>query len=203
MNVSYLGHSCFKIEYKGKSVIIDPYQNGKVPGLANIKERANLVLCSHGHDDHNAAQLIDVTGEEAPFDVTFFETYHDEAQGTKRGMNKVHIIKADAYKIVHMGDIGCGLTEQQIKLLEAADLLMLPVGGFYTIDAQQALEMVKQISPKTVIPMHYRRDKVGFDEIATVDAFLDGFDKDDILFTGSSYKLTDNKIVVMTPEYKD
>ena len=202
MNISYLGHSCFKIEYNGASVIIDPYQNGKVPGLANLDEKANLVLCSHGHDDHNAAQLISVTGV-SPFDVTFFETFHDEAQGTKRGMNKVHIIKIDGCKIVHMGDIGCELTNEQIDMLKDADLLMIPVGGFYTIDARQAIEMIKQISPKTVIPMHYRKDNIGFDEIATVDAFLDGFDKDDILFTNSEYNLADNKVVVMTPQHKE
>lgn len=201
MNVSYLGHSCFKIEHNGASVIIDPYQNGKVPGLANLSEEANLVLCSHGHDDHNAANLINELGD-YPFDVTFFETYHDEACGTKRGMNKVYIIKIDAFKIVHMGDIGCELTQEQISLVKDAELLMIPVGGFYTIDAIQAIDMVKQVKPKTVIPMHYRNGNIGFDEIATVDAFLDGFDKDDILFTDSSYKLADSKVVVMTPEYK-
>ena len=200
MKITYLGHACFKLELGEFSLITDPYQNGKIPGLGNLKEKADVVICSHSHDDHNAHNVIDVTNRETPFEITFFETYHDDAQGAKRGMNKVHIITADGLKIVHMGDIGCELTTEQINLLAGADLVMIPVGGFYTIDANQAFEMVKQILPKTVIPMHYRKDNVGFAEIATVDGFTHNFE--DVIFVDSEYVLNGDKVVVMTPKYK-
>lgn len=201
MKITYLGHACFKLEFGEFSLITDPYQNGKIPGLGNLNEKADVVLCSHSHDDHNAHNVIDVTNRATPFDVSFFDTYHDDVQGAKRGMNKVHIITAEGLKIVHMGDIGCELTTEQIKLLSGADLVMIPVGGFYTIDANQAFEMAEQIGAKTVIPMHYRKDNIGFAEIATVDAFTQKFEE--VTSVDSEYILNGDKVVVMTPKYKE
>lgn len=206
MTITYLGHSCFKLESGGFSIIIDPYKNGKVPGLGNLNETADAVLCSHDHDDHNGAELIKLTGRQnLPFGISVIKTYHDDAKGSKRGMNKIHIIEAEGYKIVHLGDLGCGITPEQEKLLANSDVLMIPVGGYYTIDSDEALSIVNELKPFMVIPMHYRDSNTGFDVIDTVENFLLGFDKSDIYFTGSEYTLNRNKsfsIVVMKPKYK-
>ncbi len=206
MKITYLGHSCFKLEYNGFTLVIDPYKNGKVPGLADLNESADVVLCSHDHDDHNAAQLISLTGrEDTPFDVSVIKTYHDDMRGRKRGINKIHSITAGGYRLVHMGDIGCGLTLSQKKALCNPDVLMVPIGGYYTVNAHQALQLVNDIKPNMVIPMHYRYDNVGFEEIDTAENFLSEFNKSDIYFTGSDYVLNGNKtffVAVMSPKYK-
>ncbi len=200
MIITYIGHSCFKLQHNGSSVIFDPYANGYVPGLKNIDEEADLVLCSHDHGDHNAKDVVKLTGKPCSFDVTSLETYHDHAQGTKRGMNRVHIVTIDDCKIVHMGDIGCPLTDEQISMLKDAHVLLIPVGGFFTIDANEAVKMVNQLTPKTVIPMHYRNGDIGFDRISTVDEFISNFDN--VCYADSEYILNDEKLVVMLPKNK-
>ncbi len=198
MYITYIGHSCFKLQHNGSSVIFDPYADGYVPGLKNIEEEADLVLCSHDHGDHNAKDVVKLTGKPHSFDVSFIETFHDHAQGTKRGMNRVHIVKTDGCKVVHMGDIGCPLTAEQIAVLKDADLVMIPVGGFYTINANEALDMLQQITPACVIPMHYRSEGVGFEQISTLDEFACGFE--DVYYADSDYTLGSASIAVLTPK---
>lgn len=174
MKVTWLGHSCFKVEKDGFSVILDPYQDGSVPGLKNVREQANLVLCSHEHGDHNGRECVTlVSGVENPFTVSQITTYHDDANGKLRGNNQITILDDGSERLVHLGDLGCALDEEQICKLQGADVLLVPVGGFYTIDARQAVEIVEQLQPKKVIPMHYRNDEssFGFDVIETVDVF--------------------------------
>ncbi|MDD4689377.1 MAG: MBL fold metallo-hydrolase [Eubacteriales bacterium] len=204
MKITYLGHSCFKVESGDCSIILDPYKNGKVPGLGNLNEKANIVLCSHGHDDHNAKELIKkIDYVSSPFQVDYITAYHDESKGQKRGETKVYSINAEGYTIVHMGDIGCMLDAKQIEKIYAPDVLMIPVGGVYTVDADEAFEIVKALNPKTVIPMHYRKENVGFEEIATSEEFLSKFNIKDITYTDSEYILNHDKsfVVVMPPKY--
>lgn len=175
MHITWLGHSCFKIEKDGFSVIIDPYKDGSVPGLKNIRENADLVICSHEHGDHNGRECVKVTEKpDCPFKITALSVFHDDAGGSLRGKSSITILEAGIERIAHFGDLGCALTAEQESLLENLDLALIPVGGFYTIDGKTAGEIVKKLHPRKVVPMHYRDvDKgYGYAEISTVDPFL-------------------------------
>ena len=155
MKITYLGHSCFKFEKDGFAMIIDPYQAGSVPGYAPLKENANQVLSTHKHGDHfglNEVKLA-VTRADTPFMVSFIETFHDDKKGALRGFNNVIIVDVDGLRLVHMGDIGCDLEDEDIEKIKGCDVLMIPVGGFYTIDAKQAKKMADQINPSITIGM--------------------------------------------------
>ena len=174
MKITWLGHSCFKVESKGETVILDPYSDGSVPGLAPVREKADLVLCSHEHGDHNARSCVTLTeGAADAISVTKLDTWHDEARGAKRGPNTIHILEDGEVRIAHLGDLGCELTENQKEVLKGLDALLIPVGGFYTIDAAQAAKLAKELSPRTVIPMHYHSEHFGFDVIGTVEEFTE------------------------------
>lgn len=179
MKITYLGHSCFKFEKDGFAMIIDPYKAGSVPGYAPLKESANQVLSSHKHGDHFGWDEVKlaVTRADTPFMVSFIETSHDDKKGELRGFNNVIIVDVDGLRLVHMGDIGCMLEDEDLKKIKGCDVLMIPVGGFYTIDAKQAKEYVDKLSPKITIPMHYRGKGFGYDEIGTVDKFTKLFDE--------------------------
>lgn len=179
MKITWIGHSCFKIESDGYEVITDPYEDGYVPGLKPLRECADMVLCSHEHGDHNARNLVEKReGRACPFTVEKIETWHDEVKGAKRGPNTIHILEAEGIRIAHLGDLGCDLEEEQLQKLQNLDVCMIPVGGYYTIDGRQAAELVRRIRPGKVIPMHYRDDRAGFgfDVISQVDAFTECMD---------------------------
>ncbi len=204
MKITWIGHSCFKIEKDGYSIITDPYEDGYVPGLKPLRESADMVLCSHEHGDHNARSLVrEIKGGACPFKVTAIETYHDEVRGAKRGPNKIHIIEDESTKIAHLGDLGCELEEDQLAMLEGLDVCMIPVGGHYTIDAQQAADLVNRIDPRITIPMHFRDDKAGFgfDVIAPVNEFAQLMDS--VCTENGSVidtdHLPDSKVVILTP----
>ena len=154
MKLTWLGHSCFKVEKGDFIVILDPYADGSVPGLASIRERANLVLCSHEHNDH------------------------DDVKGERRGENQITILGDGKTRLAHMGDLGCEPEPEQLEQLKGVDVLLLPVGGHYTIDAAQAADLVKKIEPRIVVPMHYRDDEegFGFDVLGKVEEFLEKMD---------------------------
>ena len=171
MKLTWIGHSCWKLESGTDTVILDPYADGSVPGLAPVREQADLVLCSHEHGDHNARETVTLTGKQPSFTIETLDTYHDEAKGAKRGPNTIHIVSDGKTKVVHLGDLGCALTDEQILALRGADVLLIPVGGFFTINADQAVSLVRMLCPKTVIPMHYRSKTFGYPVIGKVDAF--------------------------------
>lgn len=179
MKITYLGHSCFKFEKDNFAMIIDPYKAGSVPGYAPLREHANQVLSTHKHGDHFGWSEVKlaVTRADTPFMVSFIETFHDDKNGELRGFNNVIIVDVDGLKLVHMGDIGCMLDDEDLKKIKGCDVLMIPVGGFYTIDAKQAKEYVDKIAPKITIPMHYRGAGFGYDEIGTVDKFTKLFEE--------------------------
>ncbi len=173
MTITWLGHSCFKVESAGYSVVLDPYGDGSVPGLPPLSEKADRVLVSHGHGDHSAAEKIRICrGDGEPFAVTVIDTWHDDADGAERGPNKIHILEKGGMRVAHMGDLGCGLTDAQAEILYGLDAVMIPVGGFYTIDARQAQQVVESIRPRVVIPMHYRGEDFGFGVLSPLSAFL-------------------------------
>lgn len=172
MIITWLGHSCFKVESHGYSIILDPYADGYVQGLKPLRESADEVLCSHAHGDHNAVDVIDVKKKGAsPFTVTVLDTYHDDVQGAKRGPNQIHILDDGTFRVAHMGDLGCELTGEQKKALAGVDVMLIPVGGFFTIDAKQAKAIVDAVKPRVTVPMHYRSKTFGFDVLAELSDF--------------------------------
>lgn len=172
MRITWRGHSCFEVESEGYVIVLDPYEDGYVPGLKPLRLNASQVLCSHGHGDHNAVQVVTVTPQEhSPFTVTAVASCHDDQGGAQRGPNTIHILDNGSLRIAHLGDLGCVLNEEQEKALTGLDAVMIPVGGFYTIDARQAKEIVDRIRPRVVIPMHYRSEAFGFDVLGTLDDF--------------------------------
>ncbi len=174
MRITWLGHSCFKIEDGGPTIILDPYKDGSVAGYRDIREKADLVLCTHEHGDHSGRETVEITGNSAEnVKVTKIDTYHDHHHGKHRGRNTIYILETGGYRIAHLGDLGCHPSGDQMAMLKNLDLLLIPVGGHFTIDAREAADLVKELAPATAVPMHYRDDEKGFgyDVIGTVDEF--------------------------------
>lgn len=172
VKLTYHGHACFTLEYEGKKAVIDPYAWGMVPGQADLHLTANAVYCSHSHADHNFTQAVEIEESPSlPWTVTEFETAHDECGGAKRGMNTVRIFDCGGIRVAHLGDIGCFPDEELENVLDGIDCMLIPVGGYYTIGTQTAYQIIRSLKPRVAIPMHYRTDKTGFDEISHIDDF--------------------------------
>lgn len=173
IRLTWLGHSCFKVEKDGFQVLFDPYSDGAVPGYGPLRAEADLVLCSHGHKDHNAAELVTLRQGACgnPFEITKIQTYHDDTEGSQRGEDIIHILDSEGMRVVHFGDLGCELTEEQKRQIGSPDVILLPVGGYYTIDAGQAKAVADGVNPRVVIPMHYRKGEVGYPVLGTVEEF--------------------------------
>ncbi|OGN23397.1 MAG: hypothetical protein A2918_01665 [Candidatus Yanofskybacteria bacterium RIFCSPLOWO2_01_FULL_42_49] len=164
MIITWFGHSCFRIESKEISILTDPFS--KDIGLKPPRIKDDIVLVSHKHYDHNnvedappQAMVIDGPGEYEKRGVYIrgILSYHDKEQGKERGLNTIYIIKAEDIVVCHMGDFGQGAFENnQVDDIGDVDILMLPVGGTYTIDYKEAVEVVGKVEPKIVIPMHYK-----------------------------------------------
>ena len=164
MYITWLGHSCFRLESAGYGLVIDPYR--VVAGYPPLRVEANAVYISHHHFDHDCLEAVTLLpGGENPFTVETFSTFHDDCQGARRGDNTVHIFRAEGMTVVHLGDLGCALTAAQEEKISGCDALMLPVGGTYTIDAAAAAELVRRLHPRLVLPMHFRRGEQGFPEL--------------------------------------
>lgn len=171
MKLTWLGHACFMLESAGYRLVLDPF--AQVPGLQDVHTAAEKVLCSHEHFDHHYLAGVTVhDGGPNPFQVETMDTFHDEKSGALRGMNTVHILRAEGLTVVHLGDLGHRLAEAQAAPLRHCDVLLLPVGGTYTIDATLAAETVRQLEPRVVVPMHYRSETFGFEDIAGVKPFI-------------------------------
>lgn len=184
MKITYLAHACFKVETKGCTIVLDPYKDGSVPGVRPMREEAALVLCSHEHGDHFGKEHVTLRECDAlPVQVTKIATYHDDVKGAKRGKNTIHILEDGTTKLVHLGDLGCELEPDQMEQLRGADVMLVPVGGCFTIDGAQAAALVKELSPRMVIPMHYRLGCAGYDVISTVEPFVEAMGGGEILET--------------------
>ncbi|MBI9009027.1 MAG: MBL fold metallo-hydrolase [Tenericutes bacterium] len=184
MKIKWLGHSCFKITEGDYSIVIDPYNPLMFPRLEKYTVSANQIICSHNHEDHNFKKAVTLiqTSKENPFKIDTLTTYHDDSKGSTRGLMTIHILEVNGIKIAHLGDIGCELEEDQIQKLWGLDFLMIPVGGYYTINAETAKRLIDRIKPKTVIPMHYRGELFGFPVLATLDDFTKFYKKNEITY---------------------
>jgi L-ascorbate metabolism protein UlaG (beta-lactamase superfamily) len=184
MDITYLGHASFRIRGKVATVVTDPYDSSVV-GLKFPKHiEANVVTVSHAHEDHNSVSqiegspyIIDGPGEYEVkgVGVVGLSTFHDAEKGATRGKNTVYRIEIDGVTIVHLGDLGHVLTADQVDALGGADVVMVPVGGVYSLTPSQAVEVVNEIEPAIVIPMHYAReglDQKAFGQLSPVSAFL-------------------------------
>ena len=177
MIITWFGHSCFRIESKEGSILIDPFS--KDIGLKPPRIKDDIVLVTHSHYDHNNIEgadpemmIIDGPGEyeKKGIYIRGILSYHDKSGGRERGLNTIYVIKAEDMVVCHMGDFGQAEFEKhQLDDIGAPDILMLPIGGKYTIDYKEAIEVVGHIEPKIVIPMHYKVKDLKFD--------LDGSDK--------------------------
>lgn len=187
LQITWLGHSCYRLEADGYTLILDPFEPGSVPGVSPVSGNADMVLCSHDHYDHNYRQGFTLSDppKESPFRVTLLSSFHDGEHGALRGKNTIHLLEYQGMRIAHLGDLGCELTQLQQQTLQNLDLLLLPVGGFYTIGPEEAAQVVTQLNPKVTIPMHYRQGEMGFDVLAAPDAFLSHFPRYQQLDTAS------------------
>ena len=176
MKITWYGHSCFKIETELGSAVLDPYAPGSVPGLSLPALEADVVLCSHEHHDHAYAAGVTLSGRTPGFDVRMVSVYHDEVRGLKRGRNTIHVLTAESLRFAHCGDLGHRLSPAQLRELGPVDILAVPVGGFYTIDAVTAKEVCDSIGAKILLPMHYRSATAGYDVLTGVESFTGLYD---------------------------
>jgi len=181
MKIKYLAHAAFLITSDGGvRIVTDPYATS--PGIKHgeIKETADIVTVSHEHGDHNniAAvrgnpQVVRASAEVKGIKIRAIPAAHDDRGGSQRGKNTIFCFEVDGVNVCHSGDLGHTLSEEQVKAIGKMDVLMIPVGGFFTIDAKTATRVVDQIKPKVVIPMHYKTERLDF-PIAGVDEFIKG-----------------------------
>jgi L-ascorbate metabolism protein UlaG (beta-lactamase superfamily) len=170
MNIQYYGHSCFKITTKpaGRAtddvvIFTDPFD--RAIGLRPPQGQASLVFISHDHHDHNNTSvlkgnpvILDAPGEYSAcgINATGIDSFHDDQQGAERGHNTIFVFESEGIKLCHLGDLGSDLTPKQLEDIDGIDILMIPVGGKFTIDGKKASEIARKIEPKIIIPMHYK-----------------------------------------------
>lgn len=171
MRITWLGHSCFRLASGGGSLVLDPYSDGAVPGLSPLKTEADAVYCSHDHRDHGAHDKIRLTGKPCTLAVESIDCFHDDRRGALRGENRIHLISDGTVCVAHLGDLGHIPDDAALARLHGVDALLIPVGGYYTIDAQTANRLCELIEPRVVVPMHYRLGSMGYREIAELSAF--------------------------------
>ncbi len=171
MTLTWLGHACFMLESYGFQALIDPFRN--IPGLPDVCTEADAVYCSHGHSDHAYTDEVTLTsGKVNPFTVRELDTFHDDQGGALRGRNTVRAFTSEGLTVVHLGDLGQPLTAEQLAQLGRCDVLLLPVGGTYTIDLHQAKAVADAVNPHVVVPMHFQEGGVGLEILTSREEFL-------------------------------
>jgi len=184
MKITWIGHACFLLEGTQSSVLTDPFAEDVPYVLGDVAP--DLVTISHDHFDHNAASrvggsptIIRSSGacEHADVGLLGIPSFHDDVQGADRGDNTIFRISLDGLELAHLGDLGTPLTAEQLHALDGVQVLLIPVGGTYTIDAQQAADLVASLpSLRVVIPMHFKTEPIADWPIDTVDRFAQTMD---------------------------
>ncbi len=237
MQIQYLNHSSFLIKIRVNGVLLtvltDPF-NPNI-GIPFKKVKADLVTVSHLHNDHCYLQCISnlkkpldlktehfyMNGNEEPFIVskpgdyelkgvriTGIDSYHDDKKGSFRGHNTIFVIRYKDLSVCHLGDLGHILTDSQIEEIGDVDVLLVPVGGFYTIDSEQASKVIAQIEPNYVIPMHYKTKwhSKDFDKIDPLSKFLEVMGQESLepmdKFNVVKSANEDTELVLLKPLYK-
>lgn len=169
MEITWLGHSSFLVEdSKGRKVLMDPFDESV--GYPVFQGEVDIVTISHYHFDHSYTEKVKFShiADKSGFfylcdiPVSGIPSYHDKMQGAKRGENMIFIIEMDGYRICHLGDLGYILSEDEIKSLGNIDILLVPIGGNYTINGKEASELANRINSHLVIPMHYSTPALSF-----------------------------------------
>ena len=214
MLLFHIGHAEFLIETEsGVRIVTDPYDASC--GYPLRKTAADIVLVSHHHHDHDAVEnlkgeprIIDTAGTYSPetdVRITAVRGFHDDEGGNKRGETLLFLAETEELRIVHLGDLGCPLSAEQISVLQNPDILMIPVGGFFTIDAKQAKETAEQLGARIVLPMHYKTEYNRDWPISGPEEFLNLFDPADICTGAETLRVTKDdlecqpKIVLFRP----
>ncbi|MFC2012695.1 MBL fold metallo-hydrolase [Chloroflexota bacterium] len=186
MQIRWLGHASFMItSAAGVRIITDPYQTSETVKYGDIDEPADVVTISHEHGDHNHAaavrgnpEIIRSSAAVSGIDFKSIATCHDDARGQQRGKNTVFCFEVDGIRVCHLGDLGHFPDDNQVVEMGEVDVLLIPVGGNYTIDAAVAIKLCDRLTPRVVIPMHYKTDKLDY-PVSGVDEFLK--DKEDVV----------------------
>lgn len=183
MDIYYLGHSSFQIVGKDVSIVTDPFDEKNV-GFKFPKVSADIVTVSHQHEDHNKSEqvggvsmVVSGPGEYEIKRVSVFgiPSFHDDKKGQERGKNTIYVIEIEGIFIAHLGDLGHKLSDSDLEALGSIDVLMIPVGGHYTIDHKVAAEIVRSVEPKVILPMHYQSEGLNpsiFASLEGVDEFV-------------------------------
>jgi L-ascorbate metabolism protein UlaG (beta-lactamase superfamily) len=185
MKVKYYGHAAFLITSdRGTTIITDPYKPGAFGAMSygKISDEADVVLVSHDHDDHNSSgelpgnpEVVRTPGRRSVHGIEFngIPTFHDTSSGRERGENIIFSFTVDGITFCHLGDLGHALSQNEVEAIGAVDLLIIPVGGFYTIDSKVASEVAHQLNPSVIIPMHFKTGKCEL-PITPVEEFTEG-----------------------------
>jgi L-ascorbate metabolism protein UlaG (beta-lactamase superfamily) len=181
MEITYFGHSCFKLITKETTLVIDPFDPVKL-GVKLSKLEADAVLITHSHFDHNYKEgvsgyrlLVEGPGEYELSGVNIFgiPVQHDDKMGAERGKNTMYYIEADGVSVLHCGDLGHVLDDDTLDKFGEVTALLIPVGGVYTIDAEKASKVISSIEPAFVVPMHYKMEGSKIADIGSLEKFLD------------------------------
>jgi L-ascorbate metabolism protein UlaG (beta-lactamase superfamily) len=209
MKIKWNGHASFTITASDGTVLVtDPYDPSGYAGVLRyeqVKDKADGVLVSHNHADHNyvkgipgSPKIIMDSGQVKDIKVKGISTYHDESGGSERGENTVFVFSVDGINICFAGDLGHQLSNEQIEAIGPLDLLLIPVGGTYTVDADGAAKIAEALNPKLIIPMHYKTDKCDL-PISAADSFLEKMAKVNQL-QQSEIELSQDKVPAAGPE---
>ncbi len=179
LEIRWHGHSCFEISNKF-TIVTDPH-DGKSIGITPPMVTADIVMVSHDHFDHNSTKTVSTNNTTIIEDkrkrtvqdilIRGIQTFHDRCHGEKRGNNIVFVFTMDGITFCHLGDLGHSLDEKQIRLIGQVDILFIPVGGTYTLDAENSWDIINKINPRIIIPMHYKIEGLSL-PIAPVDEFI-------------------------------
>lgn len=185
VDIYWLGQACFKIRGKNATIVTDPY-HPEIVGFKLPKTSADIVMVTHQHEDHNNVAAIEnspviVSGpgeyEIKDVQIVGLPAFHDKEKGSQRGKMTLYRIVIDGLVLAHLGDLGHKLSDTELEELGNVDILMLPVGGVYTLDAKEAAEVVAQVEPKIVLPMHYKIPELKF-ELGGLDKFFEEMGKE-------------------------
>jgi L-ascorbate metabolism protein UlaG (beta-lactamase superfamily) len=193
MKIKWFGHSCFLLtSAQGLTLLMDPFKTESYLNYPPVQTNADIVTVSHEHFDHN--HLADITGKAEvlrggldksinSIHVKGLSVFHDDVEGKERGINTIFCVKMDDINICHLGDLGHVLSAAEIGLIGKVDLLLIPVGGVFTIGIDQADKIIGAIEPRITIPMHYKTERCQFLQWSA-DDFIKG--KKGVRETGSS-----------------
>lgn len=199
MLIRHIGHAEFLTETEsGVRIVTDPYDASC--GYPTKAIKADIALVSHHHHDHDAVEnlkgmprIIDQAGEYTPepdVKVTAMKSFHDDEGGSKRGENLLFLVETEDLRLAHLGDLGCDLTKEQAETLKNVDILMIPTGGFYTIDAKKAKAIADQLEARIILPMHYKTEYNHDWPISGPEAFMELFAAADITQGAEGLRVT-------------